>query len=173
MSEFIRKITERAVHGFFSLTPMLALLTGCQSWHPAHHFTDTQVAALERTGFSRMADGNAMEFDGADRLLFASGEATLGPEARHALERVGYVLIAMNVEHICVNGYTDADGGANYNQQLSVRRAKTVARLLVDIGIPAKNIQTRGYGESSPVADNGTKSGRSQNRRVAVVVSSE
>ncbi|MCC8396805.1 OmpA family protein [Paraburkholderia sp. MMS20-SJTR3] len=173
MSLYVRNLAGTTAHGVFCLIPMLALLTGCQLWHRHNHFSDAQIAALERTGFTRIVDSNSMEFDGTDRLLFARGEATLGPEARHALERIGYVLINMHVEHICVNGYTDADGGVNYNQQLSIRRAKAVVRVLMDIGIPAKDIEMHGYGESSPVADNATKAGRSQNRRVAVVVSSE
>lgn len=114
-----------------------------------------------------------MEFDATDRLLFATGDATLGPEATRALERIGHVLIAMHVEHICVDGYTDAEGSVNYNQQLSMRRANAVAGVLVGIGIPPKDIQVHGYGKASPVADNDSRSGRTQNRRAAVVVSSE
>ena len=173
MPLFVRHLTGKAVRGCCSLIPVLALLTGCQSWHTSHGFTDAQIAALERVGFNRMTDAGAMEFDATDRLLFATGDATLGPEAMRALERIGHVLIAMHVEHIYVDGYTDAEGGVNYNQQLSIRRAKAVARVLADIGIAAKDIQVHGYGKTSPVADNESRAGRMQNRRVAVVVSSE
>jgi len=170
---FVRHLTAGAVRGCCSLIPALVLLTGCQSWHTLHGFTDAQIAALERVGFTRTADRGAMEFDATDRLLFASGESRLGPEATRALEHIGYVLIAMHVEHIFIDGYTDAEGGVTYNLDLSMRRAKTVAGVLVDIGIAAKDIQVHGYGKTSPVADNGSRVGRMQNRRVAVVVSSE
>lgn len=156
----------------FNLVPVLGLLAGCQSWHTSRGFTPTQIAALERVGFERIGDGDAMEFDFKDRLLFASGDYTLGPDSRATIERIGHVLVAMQVD-IRVDGYTDSEAGESYNRLLSLNRAKAVANVLLSVGIPVQNIHVHGYGKADPVADNHTKDGRRQNRRVAVVVSSE
>ncbi|MNT91220.1 putative lipoprotein YiaD precursor [compost metagenome] len=59
-----------------------------------------------------------------------------------------------------------------YNQQLSERRAQSVARTLISIGMTAQNIQTRGLGSTQPVADNRSSAGRTENRRVSIVVAS-
>ncbi|MNL72720.1 Outer membrane porin F precursor [compost metagenome] len=72
-----------------------------------------------------------------------------------------------------MDGHTDDAGSAEYNQSLSVRRAEAVARLLAGAGFAPENIEVRGRGKSRPVADNRTAAGRSENRRVAIVVSVE
>jgi OOP family OmpA-OmpF porin len=70
---------------------------------------------------------------------------------------------------VFVDGHTDNVGAAEYNQQLSQRRAAAVAgRLTAKFGIPAKRMTTRGFGEEKPVADNSTPTGRALNRRVEV-----
>jgi outer membrane protein OmpA-like peptidoglycan-associated protein len=173
LSQFSRQFAQRWFRTCSSLVPVLALLTGCQSWSTHHGFTGAQIAALESVGFEPIADTDAMEFDVTDRLLFSTGQASLGPDAKQALERIGHVLIRMHVDHIGVDGYTDAEGGIAYNQQLSMRRATAVAKVLLDMGIPEQNIKVRGFGKTRPVADNSTIDGRRQNRRVAVVVSSD
>ena len=65
-----------------------------------------------------------------------------------------------------VAGHTDSRGSDSYNQGLSERRAKAVADYLIGKGANAANITVKGYGESQPVADNGTEAGRADNRRV-------
>ncbi len=69
---------------------------------------------------------------------------------------------------IRIEGYTDSVGSDAYNLRLSERRADAVKRYLVSEGIAADRIQTRGFGEASPVADNDTETGRARNRRVEV-----
>lgn len=73
----------------------------------------------------------------------------------------------VNVE---VSGHTDATGPDAYNQGLSERRANSVVQYLVGKGISASRLQPAGYGESQPVADNATRDGRAQNRRVELNV---
>ena len=65
-----------------------------------------------------------------------------------------------------IAGHTDSQGAEEYNQGLSERRAQTVADYLIGHGANGSNISVKGYGESQPVADNGTKEGRAANRRV-------
>jgi OOP family OmpA-OmpF porin len=69
---------------------------------------------------------------------------------------------------ISVEGHTDSVGPEDYNMRLSVRRAESVKSFLVGEGIAGDRIQTRGWGELKPVADNSTAEGRAQNRRVEV-----
>ena len=67
---------------------------------------------------------------------------------------------------VTVVGHTDSSGADAYNQQLSQRRAESVQQFLVSQGIDRSRLEARGYGESRPVADNGTPAGRERNRRV-------
>ena len=76
----------------------------------------------------------------------------------------------INLEVIVAVGHTDATGPASYNQALSVKRAGAVKAYLVSKGIDANRIYSEGKGETSPVADNSTRSGRSKNRRVEIEV---
>ncbi len=71
---------------------------------------------------------------------------------------------------VIVGGHTDARGTEAYNQALSVRRAEAVFRYLVNRGIAPERLRTEGFGESKPVADNDTDSGRARNRRVELRV---
>ena len=71
---------------------------------------------------------------------------------------------------IRVSGYTDSSGPEEYNLLLSEKRTESVASYLRSRGIDASRIEQRGYGESSPMADNATRDGRSQNRRVELQI---
>ena len=64
-------------------------------------------------------------------------------------------------------------GKETYNQQLSLRRAKSVANVLGTVGMKHQNIQLQGLGSSEPVASNDTAAGRTENRRVSIVVSAD
>jgi outer membrane protein OmpA-like peptidoglycan-associated protein len=74
---------------------------------------------------------------------------------------------------ISVEGYTDNIGSDAYNQALSERRAAAVKEYLVKHGVDAAKIQSAGHGESDPVADNSTETGRAENRRVEILILSE
>ena len=71
------------------------------------------------------------------------------------------------------DGHTDASGKESYNEQLSLRRAKSVGKVLTTVGMKEENIQLRGLGSSQPVASNDTAAGRTENRRVSIVVTSD
>lgn len=70
-----------------------------------------------------------------------------------------------------IEGHTDDRGAADYNLGLSERRAEAVREALTNSGIDGSRLTARGYGETRPIADNGTEAGRRLNRRVTVVVS--
>jgi OOP family OmpA-OmpF porin len=67
-----------------------------------------------------------------------------------------------------VAGHTDSDGAAEYNLDLSNRRAAAVRQFFIDRGVPADSLSARGYGESQPIADNTTAAGKAMNRRVVL-----
>jgi len=74
------------------------------------------------------------------------------------------------VTNVKVVGHTDSVGPAEYNQQLSMRRATAVRDYLASKGVASNLMTVTGMGETSPVADNKTKAGRAQNRRVEVSI---
>jgi len=69
-----------------------------------------------------------------------------------------------------IAAYSDSRGKASYNQALSNKRANSVMNYLVGHGISASNLTANGYGEANPIADNETREGRAQNRRVEMHV---
>ena len=73
---------------------------------------------------------------------------------------------------VTVVGHTDSTGADSYNQQLSERRARAVLDELVRLGVPYARLSAVGRGEYEPRADNTTAAGRSQNRRVEILVQS-
>lgn len=105
-----------------------------------------------------------------DHVLFETGSADISPGGREELARVADVLRDDPERSIVVEGHTDSTGEADYNLDLSQRRAEAVARFLVEQGLEAGRIAAHGYGEQHPVAGNDTAAGREQNRRVDIVV---
>ncbi len=157
------------------LFPLLAVLLavlalqGCQSV-PPKGLTAEQVAVLKREGFAPTDEGWAFDLSG--KVLFGSGVDGLNSQSQSIVERIGKALLSVDIQRVRVDGHADASGKSAYNQQLSERRAQSVARALQSIGMQPGNIQTRGLGSSQPVADNRTSAGRMENRRVSIVVAS-
>jgi outer membrane protein OmpA-like peptidoglycan-associated protein len=104
----------------------------------------------------------AVNFKVGSSVLSTDSKAKLDELATKALNAKGYV--------VEISGFTDASGSINRNRALSQRRADTVIRYLVENhSIPLRRIVTPyGYGESNPVAENTSRDGRAQNRRVEV-----
>ena len=92
---------------------------------------------------------------------------------REKLARVAGILSAHPDLHIQIEGHTDSVGSDDYNQRLSERRAESVRAYMVQQRVAPSVVGTAGFGESRPVATNGTASGRQQNRRVELVVTGE
>jgi outer membrane protein OmpA-like peptidoglycan-associated protein len=106
-------------------------------------------------------------------VLFDVDKATLKPGAREKLARVAGILGSHPDLKIEIEGHADSTGSDDYNQRLSERRAQSVRAYLGDQGIGQSVVSAVGFGESRPVATNGTASGRQQNRRVEIIVSGE
>ena len=106
-------------------------------------------------------------------ILFELNEAKLKSGSERSISRVAEFLQEYPGHNILIEGFTDSSGEESYNQTLSENRAKAVKDSLVEMGISPSQINTRGYGESYPVASNETQSGRQQNRRVEIVIAKD
>ena len=106
-------------------------------------------------------------------VLFDVDKATLKPGAREKLARVAGILGSYPDLKIEIEGHADSTGSDEYNQALSERRAQSVRAYLNDQGVTKPIVAAVGFGESRPVATNGTAAGRQQNRRVEIIVSGE
>jgi outer membrane protein OmpA-like peptidoglycan-associated protein len=106
-------------------------------------------------------------------VLFDTGKYTLKPTTQISLAKVAGILQAYPGLKVQVEGYTDSTGSDELNQKLSENRAGAVKDFLVSQGVSQNNITSAGFGKNNPVADNGTSSGRAQNRRVNMVVSGD
>jgi len=104
-------------------------------------------------------------------VLFASNKSDLLPSALVKLNGVADALGKDDLtSKIVVEGHTDSQGGADYNQDLSRRRAQTVRDYLVSRSIAGDRVTSVGYGLTRPIADNTSPEGRANNRRVEIVV---
>ncbi len=102
-------------------------------------------------------------------VLFGLGRADLTDEAKQQLDTLAARTANMKRYTLEVQGFTDSTGGPETNLRLSQRRADAVVRYLTLQGkVPLFRVQTVGYGEDNPAADNKTRDGRTQNRRVEV-----
>src|SRR5437762_785194 len=103
---------------------------------------------------------------------FRLGSAILNPDAKTKLDAIATKALNAKGYVLEVTGYADATGNTDRNRALSQRRADSVIRYLVENHqIPLRRIVTPyGFGESNPVADNKTREGRTENRRVEVKV---
>lgn len=103
--------------------------------------------------------------------LFDSGKAHLKPGSTRAMVGALEMIKAYPDKRILVAGYTDNVGNADGNLKLSMARAGAVRDWLVEAaGIPVTQFATQGYGDTRPIADNGTDVGRAKNRRVEIML---
>ncbi len=101
--------------------------------------------------------------------LFAINDASISDSGRAELDNLVADLQRMDaIDSIMIIGHTDSTGKADYNMGLSQRRADSVKAYLVNKGVPAGKITTKGMGLTQPVASNATREGRAQNRRVEI-----
>ena len=127
-----------------------------------------ELAAVEAANIQRNADVLAVTFK--SDYLFAVGSANLNAGSFNEISRVSRVLNQYPDTSIQVAGHTDSTGSEEFNQTLSEQRASNVKNALVGQGVDPNRISTIGFGESAPVADNSTESGRQMNRRVVITI---
>ena len=105
-----------------------------------------------------------------DRLLFDTGSATLQPQSDDQLRAVAAILKAYPNAHVKIGGYTDNVGSPEDNLRLSEERAANVRAQLIGLGVQPDRVEAEGYGETHPVGDNSTETGRAMNRRISMLV---
>ncbi|MGH9241146.1 MAG: OmpA family protein, partial [Vicinamibacterales bacterium] len=106
-------------------------------------------------------------------VLFDVDKSTLKPGAREKLARIAGILASHPDLRIEIEGHADSTGSTEYNQGLSERRAQSVRQYFNQQGVTTPIVAAVGFGETRPVATNGTAAGRQQNRRVEIIVSGE
>jgi len=106
-----------------------------------------------------------------EKIQFAFDKSDILPGSDSLLNEVVAALQAHNeIKKVVINGHTDSEGNDAHNQDLSERRAKAVEGWLVTHGVVPERLQSKGFGESKPIADNNTPEGRERNRRVEFLI---
>ena len=101
-----------------------------------------------------------------NEISFDVGKADISPNSYQVLDEIAAALGARPQLKVVVEGHTDNTGSQAVNMDLSQRRAQAVVDYLVGKGVSPSRLSAKGYGPDRPIADNGTKLGRSKNRRV-------
>jgi len=135
---------------------------------------DRQAAELERDlgsdDVTVTNTGDRLIVTMSQDILFAVDSSTVNSGLRADLLTVADSLQSYPDTTVQIVGHTDNTGDASYNQDLSERRANSVADVLMDGGVAFGRIETYGRGEDQPVASNLTPEGQAQNRRVEIVI---
>jgi outer membrane protein OmpA-like peptidoglycan-associated protein len=133
---------------------------------------ETKAREQRMETVSASAMGSSMARDGKVTfyaILFDTAKADIKPESAPQLAEMTAYLRANSNQRVLIVGHTDNQGGVDYNQDLSRRRAASVVQALVGQGIAASRLIPAGVGMAAPVTTNATDEGRARNRRVEMV----
>lgn len=143
------------------------------------HYMDNQQRAFEQSlaqeqrahqlEIERLKD-DTLKLSIDSEVSFDFDSARIRPAFRRSLDKLADVLLKYNRTVVHIVGHTDSTGPADYNLELSRRRAEAVADYLASRGVPRTRLRTEGRGESEPRASNATAAGRQLNRRVEIYV---
>lgn len=135
---------------------------------------DRQAADLRAVNgnFTVTNNGQYLVVNMPQDLLFTTDSAALRPDLMQDIKAIASNLQQYPNSQIEVVGHTDNTGSSAYNQDLSQRRAVSVANVLREAGVPNARIAAFGRGEDQPLpnASNLTPEGRTQNRRVEIII---
>ena len=138
------------------------------------YYMDTQEAKLRKqlrnSGISVVRDGDNINLIMPGNITFATESSFIDGGFIPVLDSVALVLEEFDQTLVVVGGHTDSSGAAAFNQNLSEQRAASVARQLAAKGIINDRLETVGFGETAPIADNDTATGRELNRRVEITL---
>lgn len=152
----------------------LAASLGALAGGSVGYYMDRQQSELRQqlqgTGVSVTRSGNNIILNMPGDITFATNQYQIAAHFYPVLNSVTKVLKHYPKTAVDVAGYTDSTGTAAYNQQLSIRRAQSVADYLVAQGVLPARLQAVGYGEANPIASNATAQGRAMNRRVTITL---
>jgi outer membrane protein OmpA-like peptidoglycan-associated protein len=106
-----------------------------------------------------------------DKIQFETNKAVIKPESFELLDEItAAVKDASQIKKLSIEGHTDDVGADKYNLKLSEQRAASVKQYLVEHGIDAGRLASKGHGETKPVGDNKTEEGKEKNRRVEFII---
>jgi len=134
------------------------------------NYLDKQAEELKQVAENTKRTKDGILVDLKSKLLFTTDSAVLKPEAVEMVAKLGDVLVKYPEDRIRISGYTDATGSVAHNEELSMRRAKSVRDVLKDRGVKPEQMLVEGLGPDKPVASNSTAAGRAQNRRVELKI---
>jgi outer membrane protein OmpA-like peptidoglycan-associated protein len=153
---------------------MIGAAAGALAGGAVGYYMDKQEAKLREqmagTGVDVVRQGDNITLDVPGGLTFAFDSAEVNTQFYPVLDKVAGTLTEYNKTVIEVAGHTDSVGSDAYNQQLSERRANSVAAYLSSHGVDRTRMVTIGAGEGHPLASNDTDAGRAQNRRVEITI---
>lgn len=137
-------------------------------------YLDRQEAQLNQdlagTGATVVNTGQELLVTLPQDVTFATGSATVAPQFMPTLTQFAQTLQKYPESYVDVIGHTDSQGGSDFNQGLSERRAQSVASILTARGVTPARVVAYGFGETKPIASNDTATGRAANRRVEVKI---
>ncbi|MCG8465841.1 MAG: OmpA family protein [Xanthomonadales bacterium] len=138
------------------------------------YYMDQQELALrqrlEGSGVSVTRAGENIILNMPGNVTFNTGSAAINGNFFDVLDSVAIVLEEYDQTVVIADGHTDSTGSEAFNQRLSEQRSSAVVGYLVNQGIPPIRTASYGYGESHPIADNNSASGRAANRRVELTL---
>jgi outer membrane protein OmpA-like peptidoglycan-associated protein len=130
-----------------------------------------RITTTDRVTNARISAVDDFEVKNSATVTFKVGSAALSAEAKTKLDELAKEALAQRGYVVEVTGFASAEGGEVLNRELSQRRADAVVQHLADSQVPLRRIVTPfGFGTKMPVADNTTRTGREQNRRVEVKI---
>lgn len=150
---------------YFGILICITLLTACVG---LGGLKKSQIKVLQQEGFVYTDDGWMLNLP--SRLLFSTGEYTLQPDQEKVIADLSKKLHKIHLENLIIQGHTDNVGSEESNQSLSEKRAKSVTDIAINNGFLAENIKIIGFGSSKPIKSNDTEEGRSENRRVSIII---
>ncbi len=127
-------------------------------------------AQLQGSGVSVTRNGDQIILNMPGNVTFQTNSADINAGFYDVLNSVAIVLKEFDKTVVDVAGHADSTGAADFNMQLSQRRAGSVSSYLAAQGVNQQRLITVGYGSSRPIASNDTPAGRAQNRRVEITL---
>ena len=138
------------------------------------YYMDTQEAKLRKqlrgSGVSVVRDGDNINLVMPGNITFDSGQSDIKSTFLPVLDSVILVVEEFDKTLIVIAGHTDSSGSEELNQNLSERRAQSVANYFSAAKVMKERLESVGFGESTPVASNSTAQGKELNRRVEITL---